>query len=163
MKSFILRLGLFGFACSFSAVETRAVDPAAVLKLTTKVADWQIETFEDSGKYRALNGKDKARLEARGRRFPRKYDDRTWHMGALYAGMNQFRRVAEHPEKYTEWLKMIGERNDWKLYDYNSPYHADDHAVGQFYLSLYREFNDPAMLKPTKNRFDWILENPKTG
>jgi hypothetical protein len=39
---------------------------------------------------------------------------------------------------------MIGERNDWDLH--RRPYHADDHTVGQFYLSLYEDFNDPDML-----------------
>jgi len=134
--------------------------PESVKALTKKVADWQIETFEDSGKYRGLNARLRERFTEKGR-TPGKYHDLVWHMGALYAGMDKWRKVADEPATYTEWLKMIGERNGWKLH--KRPYHADDHTVGQFYLSLYEEFKDPAMLKPTQEHFDWILANPKTG
>ena len=130
--------------------------PEAVKALTTKVADWQIETFEESGKYRALSAKRLKQKSAKS-----KYPDLVWNMGALYAGMDHFRGIADQPVKYTDWLKMIGERNAWKLY--KRPYHADDHTVGQFYLSLYEQFKDPAMLQPTREQFDWILANPKTG
>jgi rhamnogalacturonyl hydrolase YesR len=82
-------------------------------------------------------------------------------MGALYAGMNQWRTVADEPAKYTGFLVEIGQRNGWKLH--KRPYHADDHAVGQFYLSLYQEKQDPAMIGPTREHFDWILANRKTG
>ena len=126
----------------------------SVKNLTQKVADWQIEHFEEQGKYRALpqDPPDWANRE--------QYHDLEWHNGALYAGMNQWRKIADDP-KYTEWLKMIGERNDWALH--RRPYHADDHVVGQFYLALYEDFNDPAMLNPVRSQFDWILDNPKTG
>jgi rhamnogalacturonyl hydrolase YesR len=74
--------------------------------------------------------------------------------------MNEWRKLSGD-QNATDFLMKIGERNGWKLH--RSKYHADDHAVGQFYLSLYEEKNDPAMLKPTQERFDWILANPKTG
>ncbi len=74
--------------------------------------------------------------------------------------MNQWRQIAGDP-KYSHWLKMIGQRNGWKLH--KRPYHADDHTVGQFYLALYQETKDKAMLKPTRDHFDWILDNKKTG
>jgi rhamnogalacturonyl hydrolase YesR len=81
-------------------------------------------------------------------------------MAALYVGMDQWRVTSGDP-RYTEFLKMIGQRNGWKLH--TRPYHADDHAVGQFYLNLYQQFEDPAMIEPTQKHFDWILANPKTG
>ncbi|WP_347331530.1 glycoside hydrolase family 88 protein [Marinimicrobium locisalis] len=130
------------------------ITPESVKTLTKQVADWQIEHFEEQGKYRALpqDPPDWANRE--------QYHDLEWHNGALYAGMNQWRQIAEDP-KYTQWLMMIGERNDWALH--KRPYHADDHTVGQFYLALYEDFNDPEMLEPVREQFNWILDNPKTG
>lgn len=122
--------------------------------LTKKVADWQIEHFDEQGKYRALprNPPEWANREP--------YHDLEWQNGALYAGMNQWRKIADDP-KYTQWLMEIGERNNWKLH--RRPYHADDHTVGQFYLALYEDFKEPRMLNPVRDQFDWILENRKTG
>jgi len=148
-------LGLPGFTA-----ELKTQSPESVKALTKRVADWQIRTFEDSGKYRGLSGKRMAAVR-KGGKAPKKHHDLTWHMGALYAGMDQWRKIADDPAKYTDWLTMIGNRNSWKLY--KRPYHADDHTVGQFYLSLYEKTKDPKMLKPTQERFDWILANPKTG
>ncbi len=132
-----------------------AAEPTAesVRALGEKVADWQMRTFDEHGKYRALNGKKWSNN--------RNYHDLSWQMAALYVGMDQWRHVAEDSGKYTDWLRTIGSRNNWKLH--RRPYHADDHAVGQFYLNLYEELGDEAMLEPTQEAFDWILVNPKTG
>jgi hypothetical protein len=80
------------------------------------------EHFEEQGKYRALprNPPDCANREP--------YHDLEWRNGALYTGMDQWRKVADDP-KYTQWLMEIGERNNWKLH--RRPYHADDHTVVQ--------------------------------
>jgi len=139
---------------SAQGAELTDISPKSVKALTKKVADWQIEHFDEQGKYRALprNPPEWANRE--------QYHDLEWHNGALYAGMNQWRKVADDP-KYTQWLMRIGERNEWKLH--RRPYHADDHTVGQFYLALYEDFNAPEMLNPVREQFDWILENPKTG
>ena len=133
--------------------------PRSVKALTRKVADWQMKTFEESGQYRALSGKALERFQRTGKR-PNKHHDLAWHMGALYAGMNQWRALAGDPE-VEAFLMNIGERNDWK--PHKRPYHADDHAVAQFYLSLYEDKQDPKMLAPTRELFDWILANPRTG
>lgn len=126
----------------------------SVKSLTKKVADWQIAHHEEQGKYRAIprNPPDWANRN--------RYHDLEWHHGALYAGMDQWREIADDP-KYTEWLRQIGERNEWELHQ--RPYHADDHTVGQFYLSFYEQYQQPRMMSPTKARFDWILDNPKNG
>jgi len=130
------------------------ITPTSVKSLTKKVADWQIENHEQQGEDRAIP------------RVPPwwmnrdRYHDLEWHHGALYAGMNEWRKIADDP-KYTNWLKAIGERNNWTLH--KRPYHADDHTVGQFYLSFYEDFHQAEMLEPTRKQFDWILQNPKTG
>lgn len=147
-----------------------------VKAIAKKVADWQIETFEDQFDYRAIaSSREKVITEYRANpdapkftndrwawveRFSYKWHDLEWHNGALYAGMNQWRKISGDPEAEA-FLMKIGTRNEWNLY--TRPYHADDHTVGQFYLSLYEDKKDPAMIKPTRERFDWILANRKTG
>jgi rhamnogalacturonyl hydrolase YesR len=146
---------LFAGVCQL-AYATELPDPEAIKALTGKVADWQIATFDDHGKYRALPTERYASWQNYAN-----YHDLTWHMGALYVGMNQWRGIAENPYKYSDFLIKIGERNGWRLH--KRPYHADDHTVGHFYLSLYEEKKEPAMLEPTREHFDWILANRKTG
>lgn len=153
-----------------SATAETAPTPEEVKAVTNKVATWQIETFEDQVKYRALSTPVKKKIAkakqnpkvklGRTERYTKKWHDLEWHNAALYAGMNEWRKVSGETE-YTAWLRSIGERNDWRLWD--REYHADDHAVGQFYLDLYEEFRDPEMIAPTVERFNGILENPKTG
>lgn len=151
---------VFGFAITTTVAGTlQTPHPEAVQTITKKVVDWQMKTFEESGQYRALSSKALKKVEASGKR-PNKHHDLTWHMGALYAGMNEWRKVSGDPE-VEAFLMNIGKRNEWKLG--KRPYHADDHTVGQLYLSLYEQFHDPAMLRPTQKQFNWILANRKTG
>jgi len=150
----ILLLSACGVHTVDSQHEPKAISPESVKELTRKVADWQIDTFNEQGKYRALPRKPPEWMHRE------KYHDLEWQNGALYVGMDQWRKVADDP-KYTEWLRTIGERNQWKLHQ--RPYHADDQVVGQFYLSFYEDFNAPEMLNPVRAQFDWILANPKRG
>jgi rhamnogalacturonyl hydrolase YesR len=149
----------------------KAPTPESVKAITKKVADWQIETFDEHEKYRAIASSKQEILDQyvkdpsttiskydKGFLYP--WHDLDWHNGALYAGMNQWRKVSGD-RAYTDWLRAIGARNDWQLG--GRKYHADDHAVGQFYLDLYEDFNEAAMIAPTVERFDWILAHPRTG
>lgn len=149
----------FSFFSTLVVSASDAPSAASVKALTQKVADWQIETFEDSGEYRALSQSTAEALAKYGAK-PTKYHELRWHMAALYAGMYEWSTIAGDT-KYVDWLTEIGERNGWKLHE--RPYNADDHAVGQFYLSLYEETGERAMLEPTQKHFDWILDNPRTG
>lgn len=154
---------LFTFVAACVALQVGANESAPqkedVKALAKKVLDWQIATFEDSAEYRALPSRTHKQMKETGAK-PKKWHDLDWHMGALYAGMNEWRKVSGDPAAQ-EFLVMIGERNGWK--PHRRPYHADDHTVGQFYLSLYEEDRDPKKRAPFQTHFDWILENPKTG
>lgn len=135
-------------------MDTTAITPTSVKQLTQKVADWQIATFNEEGKYRALPTHPPEWMNNE------QYHDLEWHHAALYVGMVQWSKLNKDP-KYTQWLMDIGKRNNWQLHA--RPYHADDHAVGQFYLSMYEDYNQAEMLNGVRERFDWILEHPKTG
>jgi rhamnogalacturonyl hydrolase YesR len=154
---FVVILSIACLQSSYAAPPSSTPEPTpdSVKALTQKVADWQIETFDEHGKYRALPAGKKESW-----RNTDNYHDLMWQMAALYIGMQQWSGISDDP-KYTKWLEEIGERNDWKLHQ--RPYHADDHAVGQVYLSLHQQSGDPAMLKPTRDHFDWILAHPITG
>ena len=140
-----------GFALPAEAKDIRAAD---VHQIMQKVADWQIETFDDMGKYRALSSIPKAWQNRE------KYHELSWQCGALYIGMYKWSQIAGDP-KYSNWLKSIGDRNAWRLHE--RPYHADDQVVGQFYLSLYQQLTNRMFMQHIEERCDWILAHPKNG
>jgi rhamnogalacturonyl hydrolase YesR len=133
--------------CLLHGADAAKPTPAEVKALGTKVADWQLEHSDDYHKYI-------------GRRRP--HHPLAWHCATLYAGMWEFSTIKE-VDKYVNWLKAIGQAHKWKLHPTKAKYLADGHPVGHLYLNLYRRFEDPAMLKPTQERFDWILANRRTG
>ncbi len=145
-------MAMLALAISFTA-PAQAATPKAdeVLEITKKVADWQLETFEDQATYRALRT-DQLKRSAH------KYHELQWQSGALYAGIYQLTEIV-NDKKYVNWLYELGDRNEWSLHD--RLFHADDHAVGQFYLSMYRRFNEPKMLRPTMERFNEIMASPE--
>ncbi|PKQ64243.1 family 88 glycosyl hydrolase [Labilibaculum filiforme] len=111
-----------------------------VKKEMKRVADWQIEHFSDS-----YSGREKA------------HHPLDWTNGALYVGMVKWAEMAGD-ERYYEWLRKIGEENEWKLH--HRQYHADDHTVGQLYCELYRKYDDKEMLAPMIKQFDFIMYHP---
>ncbi|TNJ43802.1 glycoside hydrolase family 88 protein [Tamlana fucoidanivorans] len=157
MKSLFTITSLLCLSLILSCTSEQAEEiPSAdeVKKLTEKVANWQIETFADMGTYRALPSK-----EHRKKWHNRKpYHDLEWTNGALYAGMFQLSEISHYP-KYINWLVEIGDKNKWQLH--KRMYHADDHTVGQFYLSLHQNvrLKHIAKITPTKNRFDSIMNS----
>lgn len=90
------------------------------------------------------------------------YDPADWTNGALYAGMVEWAKMA-NDSIYFDWLKDKGEKSHWAQMNRINPklrYHADDYAVGQMYVEMYRTFGDEKMIKPLKNYFNYILKYP---
>lgn len=123
-----------------------------VYQITKKVADWQIETWEDQGTYRALPApEDRKEWHHRN-----KYHDLDWTSAAFYAGLYEFSQISED-NKYEDWLIKLGMNQGWKLHE--RMYHADDHAVGQFYLSLYGLTGKSYIMTPTMKQFNEIIQS----
>ena len=160
MKNILFYFSIVILCFNCEKQEEAPIIPTAdeVIKLTEKVANWQITTFEEQGKYRALPS-NKNREKWRNRE---KHHELDWTNGALYAGMFQLSEVSHYP-KYINWLIEIGEKNNWKLH--KRMYHADDHTVGQLYLNLHQNnrLNHIASIKPTKARFDSIMKSEKAN
>jgi rhamnogalacturonyl hydrolase YesR len=139
MKKLSIILVLSAFTIVLSTAQAQEINPAGVKQIMKKVADWQIEHFTDYND----------------RKYP--HHPLNWTNGALYAGMVKWAEMAED-DTYYEWLRNIGEDNDWMLH--RRKYHADDHTVGQMYIDLYRKYNDEKMIEPTKKQFEFIMYHP---
>jgi unsaturated rhamnogalacturonyl hydrolase len=124
---------------NFSSQSAADFAPAAILATMKRVADWQLEhpspTFAHN-------------------------KETNWTYGAFYTGVMALDQIADTP-KYHDAIVAVGRKFNWQPGP--RPYHADDQCVGQTYLDLYLKERDPAMLAPMKERFDFILANPKTN
>jgi len=109
------------------------------------VANWQLKNFETS-----LLQESK---------WPNDRKIWAWTNGVLYTGMFEMAK-ATNDSIYWNFLKNIGERQNWKLGP--NVYHADDMCVGQLYAGLAQRFNKPSMITPTIERLKFIMANPKT-
>jgi len=84
---------------------------------------------------------------------PRLHHADSWMRAVFYSGL-----LALDGPEWEEAVLQISRELEWrpKLRVYN----ADDHAIGQSYLELYRRRQDPAMIAPLRARFDYILAHP---
>ncbi len=120
---------------------------AEVKQISQRVADWQIEHFEEQQLFRApWNG--------RSVRDNKVYHDLQWQNAAFYTGLYQFSTITADA-KYRNWLDQMGQDHGFKLH--KRIFHADDHAVGQFYLNLFEYYGKPQLMQPLKRQFDNML------
>lgn len=127
----------------FLPVNSQTINPVSVEKQMERVANWQVEHFRDV----YSNKKNK----------PHHIAD--WTNGALYIGMVKYAGMAK-TDKYWKWLESIAKEQNAQLHF--RKYHADDHTIGQMYIELFRKNGDSTLLKPTLERFNYIMENPST-
>ncbi|MDB2607056.1 glycoside hydrolase family 88 protein [Zobellia sp.] len=139
MKTFTSFMFVLLFTVAAFA-QAQEIKPIEVKKIMKKVADWQIDHFRDS-----YSGYEKP------------HHPLDWTNGALYVGMAKWAAMA-NDDTYYNWLKGIGEENEWNLY--YRKYLADDHTVGQLYIDLYRKFKLEDMIEPTKEQFNFIMYHP---
>ena len=103
-----------------------------VQKALRKVADWQI-----------------ARAQP--------HFNKDWTYAALYAGFMAVPHSVAGT-RYQDAMLQMGRGFQWQLGP--RPTHADDQAIGQTYLQLYMLYRDPAMMTPTRQRFDAEMQLP---
>jgi unsaturated rhamnogalacturonyl hydrolase len=109
-----------------------AITTAAIDKAMRKVGDWQLE---------------------RGR----SHFTQDWTFSALYTGFIAAADALPDPA-YQAAMVDVGKKYNWTLGARLN--HADDHVIGQMYLSLYLKLHDPKMMTPTKTQFDQLMTIP---
>jgi unsaturated rhamnogalacturonyl hydrolase len=103
------------------------LDPHDIDRAMRKVADWQLSAAQT--------------------KF-----NRQWTYAALYDGLMAASRATGDP-KYAAAVAKVGDEFDWKLIDTRFP-HADDEALGQAYLDLYKLDAQPVRMAGTKEIMD---------
>jgi rhamnogalacturonyl hydrolase YesR len=103
-----------------------------VEKALRKVADWQL---------------DRARPDF----------SKDWTYAALYAGFMAL-PTAVAGSRYQDAMLEMSKSFDWQLGPRIAL--ADDQAIGQTYMQLYLEHHDPAMMAPTRQRFETVMQMP---
>jgi unsaturated rhamnogalacturonyl hydrolase len=103
-----------------------------VSRAIQKVADWQLNRAEV-------------------------HFDQDWTFAALYTGFMAVPDAAGG-KKYREAMMRMGQKFNWQPGPRLA--HADDHAIGQTYLDLYRQSHDSAMLSPIHDRIDAVMQLP---
>jgi unsaturated rhamnogalacturonyl hydrolase len=80
-----------------------------------------------------------------------------WTIATMYAGFMAASRTLGDP-RYAEHVRGVGEHYNWTLGPRRT--HADDQAIGQSYLELYKLHPDPKIIAPLKAQFDQIMAQP---
>jgi rhamnogalacturonyl hydrolase YesR len=106
--------------------------PASIKRAMRKVADWQLARIQDK-------------------------PSQDWTFGALYAGLIAASESLDDP-RYAQVVERAGEQFHWELGPRES--HADDQAIGQSYLALYRRTHDRRLIAPLRAQFDRVLAIP---
>ncbi|WP_433982874.1 glycoside hydrolase family 88 protein [Tunturiibacter empetritectus] len=104
--------------------------PKAIDAAIKKVADWQVVYAEP-------------------------HFNKQWTFAALYDGLLAASKTTGDP-KYRDAVLHLAERSEWTLLDARFP-HADDQALGQAYLDLYRDDTQPVRMADTKAIMDRLI------
>jgi unsaturated rhamnogalacturonyl hydrolase len=107
-----------------------AMTHAAIRHAAAKVADWQLNHSE-------------------------KTFNQQWTYAALYDGLLAASKTTGDP-RYREAVTRMAEHYNWQLVDVRFP-HADDMALGQSYLDLYRDKPAPIRMANTKANLDRLV------
>jgi len=113
------------------------IDKKSVKEVADRVAKWQIQNFDQV-----------------------KHHHLSWPNAAFYIGLNNWAEVTEN-QQYIDWLYQIGKRYHW--HPNFDMYVADDIAVCQMYLRMYRLKKQTEMLQATQCRIEWIINHPSKG
>jgi rhamnogalacturonyl hydrolase YesR len=150
MKATMLRGALcaaaFAFAFAAPGASATGADHTSrkdVLKLASRVADWQLERMG------ATHGVTRFAEETA--------NPRSWQQGAFWVGMTHL-ADATHEKRFADAILAMGKANQWTPGP--RTYHADDHVIGQSYLWAARHGAGAPALAPLRATFDSILAKP---
>ena len=107
-------------------------DPDAVRSAVRLVADWQLRRIQ--GQY-----------------------SQDWTYATLYVGLMAASRTLRD-DRYEAEVKHAGEHFLWKAGP--NSVSADDQAIGQAYLELYKEHPDASILEPLQQQFRTLMQSP---
>jgi rhamnogalacturonyl hydrolase YesR len=110
-----------------------AIDRQAILRVMTAAADWQLAN-------------------------PSKHPPYDWTQAPFWIALNTFAPLSGDPQRYLMAVRRNGEENRWRPGP--RPLCADDHAITQSYLLLYRVSKDRAMIEPALQNFDAVILFP---
>lgn len=80
-----------------------------------------------------------------------------WTYAALYAGFMAAAQALPEP-RYQQAMLEMGNRFHWAPGPRKAV--ADDQAVAQTYLGLYKIYGEPRMIVPTEEQFDALMQQP---
>ena len=110
-----------------------AVEPQAVLRAMTTVADWQLAN-------------------------PSTHKPNEWQQAPFWAGVYELAVRSSNRQRYLDAIRRNGESVQWQPGP--EPFLADDHAITQSYFLLFRLEADRRMIEPALARFDEMLQAP---
>jgi rhamnogalacturonyl hydrolase YesR len=126
----LLVITLLFYGCSTKEADTY-FEASTIKPLLDKVAGWQLK-------------------------HP-KHEPRDWTNGAFYAGVYAAWETTQSQDLY-QALSDMGDQVNWT--PYKRWYHADDVAICQTYIDLYRQEKRQEMLQPTIDTLSKFMENP---
>lgn len=147
----LLTLGLgLGMAACAHPPESTSTDlsgeltPDAVRAVANRVADWQLAQYDLKT--------NNFREEERASELPQGWVNATLNIGLMHwaeaSGQTEYRTAVKHLSEVNQW--QLGPR----VYD------ADDHAMGQVYIDLYRQYGKEHMIKNTRDVLTEVVEHP---
>jgi rhamnogalacturonyl hydrolase YesR len=110
-----------------------ALEPQAVLRAMTVVADWQLAN-------------------------PSRHQPYGWEVAPFWAGLFVLAHRSADSARYLEALRNNAESNAWKPGPRR--FHADDHAITQSYFLLHTLHRDRRMIEPALATFGEMLRAP---
>jgi len=138
--------------CSASEPRTGSSLPSKsdVLSIMRRVCDWQLQNLPEYRTSRNIKEQGK----------PVKIAPNGWIRGAFFTGVMATYETTKD-SRYLEAAIAWAEKNAWQIGP--KPRLADDQAVAQTYLEIFRIKKDPRMTANILKVFDEIAANPMRG
>lgn len=122
---------LLSISCNTQQEVNSVFNPEVIKQTMNKAAEWQIK-------------------------HPR-HASNDWTNGAFYAGLFAAWETTKSQTIYDAMMSMGNDSTQWE--PYKRWYHADDVAISQTYIDLYKIERDQRMIQPTIDTLNILFEN----